>query len=84
MIPFKTFIYCIHFKFPYFPPAKKWQTFQILSIKISTGLFIQQTQMKAHNVRGTGVSKSRQFCPCLKDISVSQSRRQTYHQQYSN
>lgn len=26
--------------------------------------------MKAHNVRGTGVSKSRQICPCLKDISV--------------
>lgn len=69
MIPFKTFT--VHtFKFPYFPLAKKRQTFQILSAKISTGLFIQQTQMKAHNVRGTGVSKSRQFCPCLKDISV--------------
>lgn len=22
MIPFKTFIYCTHFKFPYLPPAK--------------------------------------------------------------
>lgn len=69
IIPFKTFIHCTHFKVPTpsAPSKKGWgQTLQTLSTKVSTGLFMQQTLMKARNGRTTGVSKRSQIYPCLK------------------
>lgn len=66
MIPFKTFNFCTHFKVPLLYSPQKEQTLQMLSTKVSTGLLIQQTLIKAQMCEALGSQRGDRFVPASR------------------